>query len=203
MTRSSSTRTIVAAFALLTALSPLVANAAPAYVTDQLRLGFHRAPDTSDNPFRMLQSGEKVEVLERNRFYARVRASDGVEGWVKAGFLMNDRPAVLRVAEVEAKQSELDAELERIAAERESNNQQIASLKANVDEATQRLQLVQAENRSLQQENETFKKRFAIPSVPITWTLGGALFALLAGFFLGLLWVDHRSRKRHGGIRVY
>lgn len=182
---------------------PTVVGAAPAYVTDQLRLGFHRAPDTSDNPFRMLQSGEKVEVLERNRFYARVRASDGVEGWVKAGFLMNDRPAVLRVAEVEAKESELDAELQRIAEERESNSQQIASLQSKVDDATGRLQTVQDENLRLQQENEAYQERFSIPSVPITWTLGGALFTLVAGFLLGLLWVDHRSRKRHGGIRVY
>lgn len=203
MFRLCPVRSTAAAVVLLAALSPVCVSAAPAYVTDQLRLGFHRAPDTSDNPFRMLQSGEKVEVLERNRFYARVRASDGVEGWVKAGFLMNDRPAVLRVAEVEAKESELDAELERIAAERESNGQEIASLKAKVDEATEQLQVVQAENLSLQQENEDFQKRFSIPSVPITWTLGGALFTLLAGFLLGLLWVDHRSRKRHGGIRVY
>lgn len=188
---------------LLAVLFPVAANAAPAYVTDQLRLGFHRAADTSDKPFRMLQSGEKVEILERNRFYARVRATDGVEGWVKAGFLMNDRPAVLRVAEVEAKQSELDAELESIAAERETNSQQLASLKSKVDEATERLQAVQAENLGLQQENQAFQKRFSTPSVPLTWTLGGALFALFAGFFLGLLWVDHRSRKRHGGIRVY
>ena len=177
--------------------------AAPAYVTDQLGLGFHRPPDTSDKPFRMLQSGEKVEVLERNRFYARVRASDGAEGWVKAGFLMDDRPAVLRVAEVEAKQSELDAELQRIAEEREANGQQIASLQAKVDEATGQLQTVETENRRLEQENEAYQKRFSTPSVPITWTLGGALFTLLAGFLLGLLWVDHRSRKRHGGIRVY
>jgi hypothetical protein len=26
---------------------------------------------------------------------------------------------------------------------------------------------------------------------------------LIAGFLGGLWWVDHRSRKRHGGIRIY
>ena len=29
------------------------------------------------------------------------------------------------------------------------------------------------------------------------------LVCLIAGFIGGLLWVDHRSRKRHGGIRIY
>ena len=26
---------------------------------------------------------------------------------------------------------------------------------------------------------------------------------LIGGFLLGLWWVDQRSRKRHGGIRIY
>lgn len=182
---------------------PAAALGEPAYVTDQLRLGFHRAPDTSDQPFRMLTSGEQVEVLERNRFYARVRAADGTEGWVKAGFLMSDKPAVLRVAEVEAKQSELDEELARIAAERAASNQQIADLETELQTARGRLGEVQTENLRLEDENQTFRQRFATPAVPLSWTLGGALFTLLAGFVLGLWWVDYRSRKRHGGIRVY
>ncbi len=179
------------------------AFAESAYVTDQLRLGFHRAPDTSDRPFRMLLSGEQVEVLERNRFYARVRAADGTEGWVKAGFLMNDKPAVLRVAEAEAKQAGLDEELTRIAEEREATAQQIAGLESDVAATRSALQASEAEKRRLDEENQAYRKRFDTPSVPLTWTLGGALFALLAGFVLGLIWVDRQSRKRHGGIRVY
>ncbi len=179
------------------------AEAETAYVTDQLRLGFHRAADTSDRPFRMLLSGEQVEILERNRFYARVRASDGTEGWVKAGFLMSDKPAVLRVAEVEAKQAGLDEELTKIAEERAATGEQIAALEQNVKAAQGELQSVRAENGRLKEENEAFQRKFATPSVPWTWTLGGALFALLAGFIFGLMFVDYRSRKRHGGIRVY
>ncbi len=190
-------------FALGVAVWPVSASAEPAYVTDQLRLGFHRAPDTSDQPFRMLTSGEQVEVLERNRFYARVRASDGTEGWVKAGFLMNDKPAVLRVAEVEAKQSELDEELARIAEERAANSGQIADLQSELQTARGQLAAVQTENGRLEEANQAFQRRFATPAVPLSWTLGGALFSLLAGFALGLWWVDYRSRRRHGGIRVY
>lgn len=194
---------IVTLLALVGILLPAAANAQTAYVTDQLRLGFHRAPDTSDRPFRMLLSGEQVEILERNRFYARVRASDGTEGWVKAGFLMDERPAVLRVAEVEAKQAGLDEELEKIAQERAATSEQIAKLEQAVATARSELQSVTAENSKLTDENQAFQRRFATPSVPLTWTLGGALFALLAGFVIGLIYVDHRSRKRHGGIRVY
>ena len=74
-----------------------VAAAETAYVTDSLRLGLHAAPDTSDRPFENLVSGTAVEVLERNPNYARVRLADGREGWVKATFLVDAKPAAARV----------------------------------------------------------------------------------------------------------
>lgn len=179
------------------------ASAEPAYVTDQLRLGLHRAPDTSDQPFRQLLSGEKVEILERSRFYAQVRTSDGTEGYVKAGFLMSDRPAVLRVAEVEAKEADLDAQLASVAEEKEASARQLADLQAELENTRTRLARAEDSAKGLERENSDFRQRFDRPSVPLTWTLGGALFTLLAGFLLGLRWVDYRSRKLHGGIRVY
>jgi hypothetical protein len=42
------------------------ALAETAYVTGSLRLGLHRASDTSDRPFENLISGVALEVLERN-----------------------------------------------------------------------------------------------------------------------------------------
>ena len=38
------------------------AIAAPAYVTDKLRLGVHAAADTSDRPFTNVSSGDRVEI---------------------------------------------------------------------------------------------------------------------------------------------
>ncbi len=184
-------------------LTSVAGHAAPAYVTDQLRLGLHRAPDTSDQPFRQLLSGEQVEVLERSRFYARVRTSDGTEGYVKAGFLMSDRPAVLRVAEVEAKEADLDAQLAKVAEEKQAASQQVAGLEAELTATRASLLESRESARALERENSAYKQRFDRPSVPLTWALGGALFALISGFVLGLLWVDYRSRKLHGGIRVY
>ena len=41
----------------LIALLPLLAAAETGYVTDRLMLGLHEAADTSDRPFRSLESG--------------------------------------------------------------------------------------------------------------------------------------------------
>ena len=58
---------------LLFAAMPLSALAETAYVTDQLRLGLHRAEDTSDRSFRTLESGQELDILSQNRNYAQVR----------------------------------------------------------------------------------------------------------------------------------
>ena len=60
-------------------LLPLMAAAETAYVTDNLRLGLHQAADTSDRAFRMLESGQSLEILSRDRNYANVQLPDGVQ----------------------------------------------------------------------------------------------------------------------------
>ena len=93
------------------ALLPLMAAADTAYVTDNLRLGLHEAEDTSDRAFRVLESGQPMEVLLRAGNYANVRLPDGTEGWVKTGYLVDEKPAKLIVAETMAERDAVAAEL--------------------------------------------------------------------------------------------
>ena len=96
----------------LLVLAPLSVLGATAYVTDNLRLGLHQAPDTSDRAFRYLDSGQEMEVLTRDRNYANVRLPDATEGWVKAAYLVDDKPAKLIVAEITAERDALTIDLE-------------------------------------------------------------------------------------------
>ena len=96
----------------LLALLPLLATAQTAYGTDNLRLGLYEAEDTSGRPMRMLDSGQAMEILSRNRNYANVQLPDATEGWVKAAYLVADKPAKLIVAEITAERDSLVAELE-------------------------------------------------------------------------------------------
>ena len=90
------------------------ADAQTAYVTDELRLGVHRAPDTSDTAFTFLQSADSVVILQRNTFYARVRIPDGREGWVRRTFLVDEPPAKLRVQTVEKERDAVTSELKAL-----------------------------------------------------------------------------------------
>ena len=175
------------------------------YVTDELQLGLHHAEDTSDTPFRTLVSGTELEVLERNRFYARVLTGDGEEGWVKAGYLVSRKPAAARVIELEASNAASNARLEKVLAQTSDVRQTIGDLESELATATAAAAAALARATELETENNTFNERMVSfrSSVPVRWAFLAAGLMLLVGFFAGFLWFDHRSRKRYGGFRVY
>ena len=186
-------------------LLPLFAAAQTAYVTDNLRLGLHQAEDTSDRAFRMLESGQALEILSRDRNYANVQLPDGVQGYVKAAYLVDEKPAKLIVAETMAERDALVAELEETrqafagpAATIEGLRNEALELQAKLDGAESQIVELQDENASIQGMKERYKG-----SLPLRWVAGATAVCLVGGFLLGLWWVDHQSRKRHGGIRIY
>ena len=194
-------RLIIAILALL----PLVAAAETAYVTDNLRLGLHTAEDTSDRAFRFLESGQPMEILIRDRNYANVRLPDGTEGWVKSAYLVEEKPARLIVAETMAERDKLAAELEEAreafaepAAVIERLESEATNLSAQLAEAEAQVEALREESATVEELKERYRG-----SVPLAWVGGVILVCLVAGFLVALWWVDRRSRKLHGGIRIY
>ena len=194
-------RVLFAALALL----PLLAVAETAYVTDNLRLGLHQAEDTSDRAFRMLESGQQLEIVTRDRNYAQVTLPDGTRGYVKLAYLVFEKPAKLIVAETEAEKVRLEAELRELRQQFEGPAETIAALQEQVDGLEQRLDESEARASELAGQNEDLRGRQQQYqySLPLGWVGGAIGAALIGGLLLGFWWVDHRSRKRHGGIRIY
>ena len=174
-------------------------------MTDNLRLGLHAAEDTSDRAFRFLESGQAMEILTRDRNYANVRLPDGTEGWVKSAYLVDEKPAKLIVAETMEERDRIARELEEAkaafaepAATIDDLRGQTAQLSTELDSAKAEIDALREENESIQGLKEQYRG-----SVPLTWVAGVIALCLVVGFLVGLWWVDHRSRKRHGGIRIY
>jgi SH3 domain protein len=187
------------------AFVPLLAVADTGYVTDVLNLGLHQAEDTSDRPFRNLQSGQEFEILSRDRYYAHVRLPDGVSGYVKAAYIVNDKPAKLIVNETAAERDRFAAELEAAkqafaqpAATISALQSESAELKAQIESSSARISELEGENDDYRSRMKQFKN-----VLPLTWVGGAIVVCLIVGFLAGLWWVDRQSRKRHGGIRIY
>jgi SH3 domain protein len=175
------------------------------YITDILQLGLFSTQDGSGRPIRNLVSGTELTVLERIPNFARVRTPDGEEGWVKSLYLIDDKPAQLRVAEVEARSAQLAEELAKATAERDSAAADAGELLA---EATSKLAMAEAASGTLarlQQENAAYEERIEVyrGAVPWPWVVGALVVALGGGFIAGYWWLDASIRRRHGGFRVY
>lgn len=190
---------------LLAYLIAAGAFAETAYITDELQLGLHRAADTGDSPMRSLVSGTELEILERTRLYARVRTPDGSEGWVKAAYLISEKPAAARVMELEAENSQVSARLNTVLEQTSDVRKSIDALEAQLAEASEARDIAVTEAGELREENERFESRMSSyrDSVPMTWAMIAAGLMLMLGLFAGFMFFDYRSRKRFGGFRVY
>jgi SH3 domain protein len=197
-------RLVIGALAAVLLL-PILAVAETAYVTDTLQLGLHQASDTSDRPFRSLDSGQELEILSRTTYYANVQLPDGTQGYVKAGFLVSNKPAKLIVAEITAERDRYARELEETrqafaapAATIDALKQQATDLQTRLDSSEAQVVELGDENAGLRNRQSQYKY-----SMPLQWVAGAVGACLVGGFLFGLWWVDYRSRNRHGGIRIY
>ncbi len=186
-------------------LLPLSALGQTAYVTDNLRLGLYEAEDTSGSPTRMLESGQAMEILSRDRNYANVQLPDGSEGWVKATYLVDIKPAKLIVAEITAERDALLTELADTkqafaapAATIDTLKKDVMSFETLLAESSAEVIALEEENASIRGLKDQYKG-----SLPLRWVAIAIAVCLIAGFLLGMWWVDSQNRKRHGGIRIY
>ncbi len=175
------------------------------YVTDSLRLGVHEAQDTSDQAFTYLESGDRVEILERTPFYAKVTIPDGRNGWVRVTYLVDEEPAKRRVAQLERERDALVTDLDALKSDLTARESKLSGLEEQAASSVARTRSEQAELQQLRKaqeeaDRELAKYRFSVPG---SWAIGAMLAGLLAGFLVGWWWIDRRSRQRHGGFRIY
>lgn len=181
------------------------ATAETAYVTDSLRLGIHHESDTSGRAFDNLVSGTALEVLERIPNFARVRMPDGQEGWVKSAYLVEQKPAALRVAELESELAGLRGEVERARHARASAEDEVTRLGKQMADSSGSTEAVQETLGRLREENASYEAQLEKyrRSLPLPWVAAALVVALVGGFVGGLWWLDSLIRRRHGGFRIY
>ncbi|MGI9259753.1 MAG: TIGR04211 family SH3 domain-containing protein [Gammaproteobacteria bacterium] len=195
-------RIVLAAIVILSASHTA---AETAYVTDILQLGLHAAEDTSDRPFRSLQSGTELEVLTRVPNYALVETANGEQGWVKSAYLVDQKPARLRVTEVEAALEIMRDELESAQLARQEAEQEATRLGLNIEARANSSEAVLDTLERLKSETEVYEQRLETyrGSIPLAWVVAALALALVGGFFAGMWALDAMIRRRHGGFRVY
>jgi SH3 domain protein len=197
---------------LLLAGCSFIACAETRYVTDELQLSMYEQINSQGKLLQRLNSGTELELLETEGLYARVRTADGVEGWTKAGFLISEKPARAQLNDLQQQYQTLQQQLDERQQQLDASKAELAKVMDNQGQAyaelTERLNTAEkaaATVNELQRENDSYRARLSGNEwmVPIKWGLIAAGISLLLGITAGIALFDYRSRRRHGGYRIY
>jgi len=183
------------------------------YVTDQLRITVRSGPSLSNKVVAMTKTGEKLTLLGKEQEgWALVRLPDGKEGWVLTRFLTKERPASLRLAELDPANKDMARRLEELHSDNQRLNRELSSTESKLADLTARYEKLQADaadvvalkqrHQKLQtqydQQNSELKELVVENksmkfSSNLKWFLAGA-GVLVLGWLMGL--ALHRRKKR-------
>ncbi len=190
------------------------------YLTDRIEVGLRSGPGIEQRIIVMVKTGDRVEVLEGDQNWSKVRLADGKIGWLATRFLVDQIKAVSspdpKIQEELRKLKDMNQNLVR---ETEGLNEEKNRLLQKIEEATKLTQTLQHEknrtvspdlaelklkNDQLSKEVALYKKQIAdlglkekrpVYDDRIKWFLSGAA-VLILGLFLGFF-IARGRRKSH------
>ncbi len=89
----------------------VVSAAETVYVIDKLLVGVHEDRDLNSAIVKVLPTGTKLDVVQREGELAQVRDGDGTTGWVDSAYLMAEAPAQIQVQTLNEENAELKRRL--------------------------------------------------------------------------------------------
>jgi SH3 domain protein len=170
-------------------LAAQTAHAAAAWVKGEVRLNVRTGPSNEYRILGELHTGDKVEVLENGTGWTRVRSGDR-EGWVPEGYLQEEPPPAVLLADAQAKATQLAARVQTLEAESAKLGEENRSFGER--DTSQKSEL-----ETLTRENMELKAGAAWPERIV----GAAILAM--GMLIG--WVIHviaSRRQRPQRIRL-
>ena len=189
------------------------------YVTDQLKLTLRSGPSTEHKILAVVESGQKVEILEPGDDWSLVRNAKGKEGYVLTRYLMAEPTHNVRLEKLQRKHKALTQQAATLLEENtrfRSENKKLKSALYKNEKTLQKLRLDydklkagSAEYLELKEKSKTVSRQLAeqtkradtldeeLRSVEtnqyIKWFLAGS-GVLLMGFIVGFS--ARRQRRR-------
>lgn len=200
-------KSIVKFAAIFMAVFIMVSGSAMAgtiYVKGVMQITMRTSPGVENKVVAMVDSGDTLEILERNDEWSRVRNTKGKEGWVLTRYLTSEMPVVLLFEGLKKKNAELSETLERLQAE----NVELSATEAKLQELEKSYAMLKNEaadfldlKKRYDEVTMKFKdqqERIAIlekslGKEDLKWFMGGA-GVLLLGMLLGMV---ARKKKRN------
>lgn len=166
------------------------------YISDVLRVGVRPEPDSRTSPVGVVITGMRLEVLERQDNYLRIKTDKGLTGWIKDIYVANDPPAMLQLEALQARQDTNKQQLEALQQELQVMQETNQSLSKQIDE-------LRDERSKLLSQVEQVEPapREHQPVESWTWWMIGLLVVAASAFTGGITWHRQQTIKRLGGLR--
>ena len=201
---------------------PLLRAQTISYVDDTLTITVRTGKGSEYQILRTISSGTPVEVLQTDADgYKLIRLKDGVEGWVRSQYLVDNPIARDRLAEAETRLEQLKEENARLQVANNASQQEKAGVDEDLTLLTQNYEelnrkyaelralaaepeAMKEENKALNQEIETLKRsalelreqnNLLTNRSEQNWFLAGA-GVLLGGMLIGLILPRVRWRRK-------
>lgn len=199
----------VAALLVLVSVYGTVGAEEIRYVSDQIVLKMYQDSALSKT-LSPLKSGDRVKVLKRDDGYAQVKLKDGTKGWVKSSYLEKEKPAIIKLEEV---QEELDSlkskhtdllleQTEPVNLNDSELMQRVETAEAARDNLQKRVNELETQNTRQVEELRQLKNTTVVKQEKsrniILWIIL-PLLTLITGFFIGYKYLETKVKARFGG----
>ncbi len=196
---------------ILAVVLPTLSSASTIYVTDSLQLKLRVTASTDGEVVTTLHSGQKLNLLEQQKKFSKVKTDDGETGWVQTWFLTDEVPATYLVNQLtkdkESLENRLATATDKLKNFDSATARENKTLKNTVESLSNKINRLTGEQDTLSeklaaQSSELAKYRFAEKYDLRLVIMVFFLIAFLVGFGAAHVWARTRERKRLSGYRL-
>jgi len=106
---------------ITTCITSVVVHAEVAYVTDKIKIGLHQEPSNESPIIKLVPSGTKLNIIERENDLIYAEEPEGVRGWINNQNILNSKPGRAKVIELETVNKELEKKIQTLQNESEQS----------------------------------------------------------------------------------
>ena len=212
-----------ALLAVLTVTGSVCAAGETRFVQPSVEVPLRRGQSTEYKIIKLIKDGDRVELLETGKSWAKIRVESGAEGWIPKRFLSKQAPPVKQVQILQAENgklkkenSQLQEQLQELSGVQSTTGNELSACIAERDTLKTRYQTLTTETADVMAiRNEAEKTRQEMEQMQaamqevqqqnndlrrksaLSWFLAGG-GVLMVGWIIGL--ITCRSRKRRPSL---